>query len=604
MASVPSSSRRAAWGILRPSPRTAPPRAATPTAASRRCFWTRTRSDGRASDRAAVAPNAALRYAASQRTWSRVRSPAGSSGRRSAGQPDHRPAPRRPRSAGTAQESARLMISLSAYRRDWTGNIRGDLLSGLVVALALIPEAIAFSIIAGVDPKVGLYASFCIAVVIAFAGGRPGMISAATGAMALVMVTLVRDHGLEYLLAATVLAGLIQIGMGVLRLGFVMRYVSKSVMTGFVNALAILIFMAQLPELDPRHVPSITYMLVAAGLGIIYLFPLLTKAVPSPLVTIIVLTVLAFVLGLDVRTVGDMGDLPDTLPVFLIPDIPLSFETLMILLPYWVAVAVVGVLESLMTQNIVDDLTDTKSNRSQEMVGQGVANTATGFIGGMAGCAMIGQSIINVKSGGRGRLSSFAAGVFLLIMVVGLGDVVSMIPMAALVAIMIMVSVGTFSWSSIKNLREHPRSSSIVMIATVVTVVYTHNLAIGVLVGVLLSGIFFAGKIAQLFRVTSEASKDGRVRTYRVEGQLFYGSVEDFMNAFDFKEALDKVVIDVSGAHIWDISSVQALDMAVLKFRRDGADVEIRGMNEASETIVDKLAIHDKPGAIDTLMSH
>jgi SulP family sulfate permease len=445
------------------------------------------------------------------------------------------------------------MISIDAYRAQWFGNIRGDVLSGLVVALALIPEAIAFSIIAGVDPKVGLYASFSIAVITAITGGRPGMISAATAATAVLMVTLVRDYGLEYLLSATVLAGLIQIGMGVLRLGFVMRYVSKSVMTGFVNALAILIFMAQLPELDPRSVSWITYVLVAAGLGIIYLFPLLTKAVPSPLVTIIVLTALTLVLGLDVRTVGDMGALPDTLPVFLIPDI---------------------------------------------------ANTATGFIGGMAGCAMIGQSIINVKSGGRGRLSSFAAGVFLLGMVVGLGDVVSMIPMAALVAIMIMVSVGTFSWSSIRNLREHPRSSSIVMIATVVTVVYTHNLAIGVLVGVLLSGIFFAGKIAQLFRVTSEISKDGRERTYRVEGQLFYGSVEDFMNAFDFREALDKVVIDVSAAHIWDISSVQALDMAVLKFRRDGAEVEIRGMNTASETIVDKLAEHDKPGAIDKLMAH
>ena len=392
--------------------------------------------------------------------------------------------------------------------------------------------------------------------------------------------------------------------MGVLRLGFVMRYVSKSVMTGFVNALAILIFMAQLPELDPRSVTWITYVLVAAGLGIIYLFPLVTKAVPSPLVTIIVLTALTLTLGLDVRTVGDMGALPDTLPVFLIPDIPLSFETLMIILPYSVAVAVVGLLESLMTQNIVDDLTDTKSNRSQEMVGQGIANTATGFIGGMAGCAMIGQSIINVKSGGRGRLSSFVAGLFLLILVVGLGDLVSLIPMPALVAIMIMVSVGTFSWSSIKNLREHPRSSSVVMIATVVTVVYTHNLAIGVLVGVLLSGIFFAAKIAQLFRVTSEISKDGRERIYRVEGQLFYGSVEDFMNAFDFREALERVVIDVSAAHIWDISSVQALDMAVLKFRRDGAEVEIRGMNTASETLVDRLAEHDKPGAIDKLMAH
>ncbi|MGR3697982.1 MAG: SulP family inorganic anion transporter, partial [Roseovarius sp.] len=317
------------------------------------------------------------------------------------------------------------MISIAAYRAQWFGNIRGDLLSGLVVALALIPEAIAFSIIAGVDPKVGLYASFSIAVLTAITGGRPGMISAATAATAVLMVTLVRDYGLEYLLAATVLAGLIQIGMGLLRLGFVMRYVSKSVMTGFVNALAILIFMAQLPELDPRSVPWITYPLVAAGLGIIYLFPLVTKAVPSPLVTIIVLTALTLALGLDVRTVGDMGALPDTLPVFLIPDIPLTFQTLMIILPYSVAVAVVGLLESLMTQNIVDDLTDTKSSRSQEMIGQGIANSATGFIGGMAGCAMIGQSIINVKSGGRGRLSSFVAGLFLLILVVGLGDVVS-----------------------------------------------------------------------------------------------------------------------------------------------------------------------------------
>lgn len=496
------------------------------------------------------------------------------------------------------------MISLTAYRRQWTGNIRGDLLSGLVVALALIPEAIAFSIIAGVDPKVGLYASFSIAVITAITGGRPGMISAATAATAVLMVTLVRDHGLEYLLAATVLAGLLQIGAGLTGLGFVMRYVSKSVMTGFVNALAILIFLAQLPELDPRSVTWITYVMVAGGLAIIYLFPLLTKAIPSPLVTIVVLTTLVWALGLDVRAVGDMGALPDTLPVFLIPDIPLNLETLTIILPYSVAVAVVGLLESLMTQNIVDDLTDTTSNRNQECVGQGIANTATGFIGGMAGCAMIGQSIINIKSGGRGRLSSFVAGVFLLIMVVGLGDLVSVIPMPALVAIMIMVSIGTFSWSSIANLRTHPRSSSVVMIATVAAVVYTHNLAIGVLVGVLLSGIFFAGKIAQLFRVTSDISPDGRIRTYRVEGQLFYGSVEDFMAAFDFREAPERVIIDVSRAHIWDISSVQALDMAVLKFRRDGAEVEIIGMNEASETIVDRLGTHDKPGAMDKLMAH
>ncbi|MFD1912491.1 SulP family inorganic anion transporter [Halodurantibacterium flavum] len=498
------------------------------------------------------------------------------------------------------------MITLSEYRNQWFGNIRGDLLSGLVVALALIPEAIAFSIIAGVDPKVGLYASFSIAVLIAFVGGRPGMISAATAATAVLMITLVRDHGLEYLFAATVLAGLLQIGAGLLKLGRFMRYVSKSVMTGFVNALAILIFMAQLPELDfgTPGVTWLTWALVAAGLAVIYLFPRLTTAVPSPLVTIIALTALVVAMGWDVRTVGDLGALPDTLPVFLVPDIPLTVETLLIILPYSAAIAVVGLLESLMTQNIVDDLTDTKSDRNQECIGQGIANTATGFIGGMAGCAMIGQSIINVKSGGRGRLSAFTAGVVLLILVVGLGDLVGIIPMPALVAIMIMVSIGTFSWSSLKNLRTHPRSSSVVMIATVVTVVYTHNLAIGVLVGVMLSGIFFAAKIAQLFRIRSTLSGDGRTRTYVVEGQLFYGSAEDFAAAFDFKEAVEKVIIDVSRAHIWDISSVQALDMAILKFRREGAEVQLIGMNEASETLVDKLAIHDKPGALDKLMAH
>ncbi|MFT5949268.1 MAG: SulP family sulfate permease, partial [Paracoccaceae bacterium] len=501
------------------------------------------------------------------------------------------PAPRRP------QLTPDLLFRL---RSEWLGNIRGDLLAGLVVALALIPEAIAFSIIAGVDPKVGLYASFSIAVVTAIAGGRPGMISAATAATAVLMVTLVRDHGLEYLLATTVLAGVIQIAAGALRLGGLMRFVSRSVMTGFVNALAILIFMAQLPELT--GVPYLTYVMVAAGLGIIYLLPYLTRAIPSPLVCILVLTAVSLSFGLDsLRTVSDMGDLPDTLPIFLLPDIPLTFETLQIILPYAVAVAAVGLLESLMTATIVDDLTDTPSNKNRECVGQGTANIVTGFMGGMAGCAMIGQSMINVKSGGRGRLSCFVAGVFLLILVVVLGDWVGMIPMAALVAIMIMVSVGTFSWSSIRALRDHPRSSSVVMVTTVITVVATHNLAIGVLAGVLLSGIFFAAKIAQIFRVTSKASVDGRARAYHVEGQLFFASVDSFTAAFDFKEALDRVTIDVSRAHIWDISSVAALDAAVLKFRREGAEVELVGMNTASETIVDKLAIHDKPGAMDAL---
>ncbi|WP_029040422.1 SulP family inorganic anion transporter [Cucumibacter marinus] len=493
-------------------------------------------------------------------------------------------------------------MNFSTLRREWLGNVRSDVLAGLVVALALIPEAIAFSIIAGVDPKVGLYASFSIAVLTAIFGGRPGMISAATAATAVLMVTLVKDHGLQYLLAATVLAGLLQIGMGLLKLGELMRFVSRSVITGFVNALAILIFLAQLPELI--GVTWLTYVMVAGGLAIIYLFPMLTRAVPSPLVCIIILTVLAVSLGLDVRTVGDMGALPDTLPVFLIPDIPFNLDTLMIILPYSAAVAVVGLLESLMTSQIVDELTDTRGDKNRECVGQGIANTATGFIGGMAGCAMIGQSIINVKSGGRGRLSTFLAGAFLLFMILVLGDLVSAIPMPALVAIMIMVSIGTFSWSSLKNLRTHPRSSSIVMVATVVTVVYTHNLAIGVLVGVLLSGLFFAWKISQIFRVTSELSEGGYKRTYRIEGQVFFASAPFFADAFDFKEALEEVVIDVSRAHIWDISSVQALDMAVLRFRREGADVSIIGMNEASETIVDRLAIHDKPGALEKLMGH
>ena len=491
-------------------------------------------------------------------------------------------------------------MSISQWRRDWLGNVRGDLLAGLVVALALIPEAIAFSIIAGVDPKVGLYASFSIAVIIAFTGGRPGMISAATGAMALVMVLLVKEHGLQYLLAATVLTGVLQIAAGALRLGGLMRFVSRSVITGFVNALAILIFMAQLPELT--HVSWVVYAMTAAGLAIIYGLPYLTKAVPSPLVTIVVLSIVAIALDLDIRTVGDMGQLPDSLPIFLLPDVPLTLATLKIILPFSVTLAVVGLLESMMTASIVDELTDTPSSKNRECVGQGVANIATGFIGGMAGCAMIGQSVINVKSGGRGRLSTFVAGFFLLLMVVFLGDWVGRIPMAALVAVMIMVSIGTFSWDSVRKLREHPPSSSIVMLATVVVTVFTHDLAQGVFVGVLLSGLFFAHKVGRVLRVDRSLSADGRCRTYGVVGQVFFGSSEQLIAAFDFKEVVDRVVIDVSRAHFWDITAISALDKLVLKFRREGADVEVLGLNAASATLVDKLAVHDKPGAVEQLM--
>lgn len=489
---------------------------------------------------------------------------------------------------------------LRQLQQDWFGNVRNDLLAGLVVALALIPEAIAFSIIAGVDPKVGLYASFCIAVVIAFAGGRPGMISAATGAMALVMVTLVKEHGLQYLLAASVLTGVLQVVAGAVRLGSLMRFVSRSVVTGFVNALAILIFMAQLPELT--GVTWHVYAMTAAGLGIIYGLPYLTRAVPSPLIAIIVLSAIAVATDLDIRRVGDMGQLPDSLPVFLLPQIPMTLDTLLIIFPYSLTLMVVGLLESLMTATIVDDLTDTRSNKNRECVGQGVANIASGFIGGMAGCAMIGQSVINVKSGGRGRLSTLSAGLFLLLMVVFLGDWVRQIPMAALVAVMIMVSIGTFNWSSLRDLRAHPKSSSVVMLATVAVTVATHDLAMGVLTGVLLSGFFFAHKVGQIFYVRSLVEVDGRTRTYNIFGQVFFASAERFANAFDYREVIDRVRIDVSRAHFWDITAVSALDKVVLKFRREGTAVEVIGLNEASATMVDRFAVHDKPDADEDLL--
>lgn len=492
----------------------------------------------------------------------------------------------------------------NALQQTWFSNIRGDLLAGMVVALALIPEAIAFSIIAGVDPKVGLYASFCIAFISAFVGGRPGMISAATGAMALVMVVLVKEYGLQYLLAATLLTGALQIIAGLFKLGALMRFVSRSVVTGFVNALAILIFLAQLPEITGANASWLVYAMLAGGLVIIYGFPYLTKAVPSPLVCILVLTGIALYFGLDIRTVGDMGELPDSLPIFLLPDVPLTWETLTIIFPFSITLAVVGLLESMMTATIVDDLTDTSSNKNRECVGQGVSNIGAGLLGGMAGCAMIGQSVINIKSGGRSRLSTLCAGVFLLLMVVFLGDWVGKIPMAALVAVMIMVSIGTFSWSSVSNLRTHPKSSSIVMIATVVVVVFTHDLAQGVLVGVLLSALFFARKVGDILYVGSTLSDDGNERRYGIIGQVFFTSAEQFTHAFDFKEAIDKVVIDLHRAHFWDITAISALDKVVIKFRREGTDVEVVGLNEASATLVDRFAVHDKPDAVERLMGH
>jgi len=475
-------------------------------------------------------------------------------------------------------------------REQWFGNVRADILSGVVVALALIPEAIAFSIIAGVDPKVGLYASFCICVVIAFAGGRPAMISAATGAMALLMVGLVRDHGVQYLFAATLLTGALQGLAGVLKLGSLMRFVSRSVITGFVNALAILIFLAQLPELI--HVPWAVYPLCLAALVIIYGLPLLTKAIPAPLVAIVVITVVTTWLRIDVPTVGDKGQLPDSLPHFLLPDVPLTWETLRLLLPVSATLAVVGLLETLMTTQIVEDMTDTPSQRNRECAGQGIANVAAGLIGGMAGCAMIGQSVINVKSGGRGRLSTLVAGIVLLLLVVYGAPLVSQIPMAALVAVMIMVSIGTFSWSSLGNLRVHPKSSSVVMIGTVIVTVFTHDLAKGVLTGVLLSAVFFARKVGRMLQVQIEEAPN--VRTYVVSGQVFFASAAQFAGGFDFAHAPQCVVIDVTSAHFWDISAVGALDRVVLKFKAHGCSVEIRGLNAASATLVDNHGTHQE----------
>ncbi len=483
-------------------------------------------------------------------------------------------------------------MNLTSIKQDWFGNVKNDVLAGMVVALALIPEAIAFSIIAGVDPMVGLYASFCIAVVISFLGGRPGMISAATGAMALLMVTLVADHGLQYLLAATILTGIIQFFLGVFKLARFMKFVPRSVMIGFVNALGILIFTSQLPHFAGESWPM--YAMVAGALAIIYIVPRFTKAIPSPLIAIVVITIVAIMTGSGVRTVGDMGELTQALPLFLIPSIPLNFETLAIIFPYSMALAVVGLLETFLTAQIVDDLTDTDSNKNREAKGQGMANVVAGFFGGMAGCAMIGQSVINVKSGGRGRLSTFVAGIFLMILILVLNDLLVKIPMAALVGVMIMVSIGTFDWSSVRNLHKMPRSDAAVMVVTVVTVVTTHDLSKGVIAGVILSALFFASKISKV-RIEEKIDEYTQKKIYHVHGQLFFASVTDFVNSFDYKdEEIKAVEIDLSHAHVWDDSAVGAVDKVVMKFRQNKIDVKLTGVNQDSSQLIDRLAVYNK----------
>lgn len=478
------------------------------------------------------------------------------------------------------------MISLK--KDEWFSNIRTDVLAGVVVGLALIPESIAFSAIAGVDPQVGLYASFCIAVTIAFFGGRTAMISAATGAMALLMITLVKEYGLQYLLAATVLTGMIQIIAGYFKVAKLMRFVSQSVVYGFLNALAILIFVAQLPEISQMDLSG--YLFLVLGLAVIYLFPYLPKigkAIPSPLVCIIVLSLLALLLGSDMRTVSDLGQFPDTLPIFLIPNIPLNLDTLLIILPYALTLATVGLLETMMTTTVINEVTQTEGDRHQECRGQGVANIVSGFMGGMAGCAMIGQSIINVSSGARTRLSTLVAGVFLLCLVVFFKDWLAYIPMAALVAIMVMVALTTFNWDSVKNFSKHPKQSNIVMLSVVAIVLATHNLALGVLVGVMLSALFLVNKLESEVKVQSELEENKRI--YVVKGQIFFSSSEKFYQFFDFNESIQSVEIDLTHAHIWDITSVNMLANIVAKFESKNIHVEVIGLNQASSTLIDRV---------------
>ncbi|AGL15702.1 SulP family inorganic anion transporter [Actinoplanes sp. N902-109] len=485
------------------------------------------------------------------------------------------------------------MIGKTGTRPEWLSSprvLRTEVLAGLVVALALIPEAISFSILAGVDPKVGLFASFTMAVTIAFTGGRPAMISAATGAVALVVAPLAKEHGLGYLTAAVVLGGLFQVVLALAGVAKLMRFIPRSVMVGFVNALAILIFTAQLPHLI--GVPWLVYPLVAAALAVMVLLPRLTTAVPAPLVAIVLLTVVVTGTHLAVPNVGDEGTLPDSLPVPGLPDVPFSWAALATIAPYALAIALVGLMESLMTAKLVDDLTDTPSNKTRESWGQGIANVVTGFFGGMGGCAMIGQTMINVKaSGARTRLSTFLAGVFLLILVVALGDIVALIPMAALVAVMIIVSVGTFDWHSIApaTLKRMPAGEIVVMLVTVTATLATHNLAIGVVLGVLTAMVVFARQVAHFATVTSVLDPDGGTRVYHVHGELFFASSNDLVHQFDYAHDPGRVVIDMSGAHIWDASSVAALDAITSKYGSRGKQVEITGLNEASTKVHENL---------------
>ena len=463
-----------------------------------------------------------------------------------------------------------------------------EVLAGLVVAVALIPEAISFSIIAGVDPKVGLFSSFVMAVTIAFVGGRPAMISAATGAVALVIAPVAREHGMDYFIATVLLAGVFQIVCALLGVAKLTRFIPRSVMVGFVNALAILVFISQLPHLI--GVPWLVYPLLAIGLLVLWLMPRITKVVPAPLVSIVLVTALVFVFAITVPTVGDQGELPRSLPELFVPNVPLTWETFAIIAPYALAMALVGLLESLMTAKLVDDITDTHSNTQRESWGQGIANIVSGFCGGMGGCAMVGQTMVNVKvSGARTRISTFLAGAFLLVLILVLGDLVAMIPMAALVGVMIMVCITTFDWHSIRpsTLRRMPWSETAVMVITVAVVVATHNLAIGVVVGVCAASVLFVRRVSKLAAVERRIiDRDGAAHArYTVQGELFFASVSDLAANFEFAADPERVVLDLSQSHIWDASTVAELDAIVQKYVQHGKRVELLGMNAHTATL-------------------
>lgn len=487
---------------------------------------------------------------------------------------------------------------MKEFKQEWFGNVKGDLLAGIVVCMALIPEAIGFSIVAGVDPMMGVYSSFCISVIIAIFGGRPGMISGAAGAMALVLVSLVKNYGIEYMLAATILTGIIQVILGFLKIGNLMKFIPKPVMIGFVNALGIMMFTSQLQHFEGPHV-----LLILGGIAIaiIYLLPKLTKTIPSPIIAIIALSLIVFIFKIDVKTLGDMGKITTDLPKFLIPNVPFNIETLRIILPYSMSLSVVGLVESLLTAQLVDDLTDTSSNKNRECVGQGLGNVVVGFFGGIAACGMVGQTVINQSYGGRGRLSTFVAGVSMLTSVIVLNKFVAQIPVVALGSVMVVVASSTFNWGSIKKISKTPINDTIVMITTVIVVLLTHNLAYGVIVGIILSALFFSSKISEIS--VKKIEQDGKV-VYVGEGQLFFASTSKFINSFDYTENLNSVDIDCSNIKIWDESAVDAIDKVVIKFHRNGVTANLIDMNEDCVALVDKIAIHNKKGGLESGIGH